>query len=254
MFVCKINFSDVIDDSYGFGLCCMFGFWGIMVLGIGVVIGIGIFVVIGIVVVEYVGLVVLIFFILVVICSVFSVLCYVEFVMFILVFGSFYFYVYVMLGELVVWFIGWNMVLEYGILVLVVVVSWIGYFISLFDYVGIYLFVLFIEVLLVFIGGYLVVMGYLFNLLVVVIVLVFIWFCYVGICELLGLNILMVLLKVGLILMIIIVGVCYVNIDNWYFFIFELKGDGEFGWFGIFCGVVMVFFVYIGFEVIFIVV
>lgn len=72
-------------------------------------------------------------FVLVVICCVFCVLVYVEFVLMVLVFGSVYIYIYVIFGEFLVWFIGWMLVFEYGVFVLVVVVSWIGYFFSLFS-------------------------------------------------------------------------------------------------------------------------
>ena len=244
----KTNFSDVIDDSHGPGLRRTLGPWGITALGIGAVIGTGIFVVTGTAAAEHAGPAVLISFILAAICSAFSALCYAEFATLIPVSGSSYSYAYATLGELVAWFIGWNMVLEYGISASAVAASWTGYFTSLLDHVGIHLPVSLTEAPLAFTGGHLVATGHLLNLPAVAIVLALTWLCYVGIRESSGLNTLMVLLKVGLILMIIIAGARYVNTDNWHPFIPEPKGDGEFGWSGIFRGAAMVFFAYIGFE------
>ncbi len=244
----KTNFSDIIDDSHGPGLRRTLGPWGITALGIGAVIGTGIFVVTGTAAAEHAGPAVLISFVLAAICSAFSAVCYAEFATLIPVSGSSYSYAYATLGELVAWFIGWNMVLEYGISASAVAASWTGYFTSLLDHIGIHLPVAFTEAPLAFTDGHLVTTGRLLNLPAIAIVLALTWLCYVGIRESSGLNTLMVLLKVGLIVMIIIAGARYVNPANWHPFIPEQQGDGEFGWSGVFRGAAMVFFAYIGFE------
>ena len=53
--------------------------------------------------------------------------------------GSSYSYAYATLGEIVAWFIGWNMVLEYGVSASAVAVSWTGYFTSLLDHLGLHI-------------------------------------------------------------------------------------------------------------------
>ena len=63
----------------------------------------------------------------------FAGLCYAEFAAMIPVSGSAYSYSYATLGEVVAWFIGWNLVLEYLFAVATVSVGWSGYVVSLLD-------------------------------------------------------------------------------------------------------------------------
>jgi len=244
----KTDFSND-EDAHAPALRRTLGPWGITALGIGAVIGTGIFVVTGTAAAEHAGPAVLISFILAGLCSGFSALCYAEFATLIPISGSSYSYAYATLGELVAWFIGWNMVLEYGISASAVATSWTGYFTSLLhDTAGITLPAALTNAPLAFTKGQLVATGALFNLPAVVLVLALTWLCYVGIRESSGLNALMVILKVGLIVVIIIACARFVNPDNWHPFVPEPQGDGEFGWSGIFRGAAMVFFAYIGFE------
>ena len=53
--------------------------------------------------------------------------------------GSAYTYTYATLGELTAWFIGWMLVLEYGVSASAVAVSWTGYLLSLLEHANIYL-------------------------------------------------------------------------------------------------------------------
>lgn len=125
---CIKNVDYMICMGYSnMGLKKVFGFFDLIFLGVGVIIGIGIFVLIGIGV-FIVGLVLMLFFIFVVFVCGFVVLCYVEFVLIIFVLGFIYMYVYVMMGELVVWIIGWDLMFEYGLVIFVVLVGWFGYF------------------------------------------------------------------------------------------------------------------------------
>jgi APA family basic amino acid/polyamine antiporter len=45
--------------------------------------------------------------------------------------GGIYTYSYAILGELVAWMIGWDLILEYGLVTSAVSVGWSGYFQSL---------------------------------------------------------------------------------------------------------------------------
>ncbi len=246
LFAKKTDFS--IDQSQGPQLRRTLGPWGITALGIGAVIGTGIFVVTGTAAAEHAGPAVLISFILAAICSGFTALCYAEFATLIPISGSSYSYAYATLGELVAWFIGWNMVLEYGISASAVATSWTGYFASLLNHVGLHLPAVLSDAPFAFTHGHLVTTGHFFNLPAVLLVLALTWLCYVGIRESSGLNFFMVLLKVGLIVVIIIAGARYIDPANWHPFIPENTGPGEFGWSGIMRGAAMVFFAYIGFE------
>ena len=243
----KTDFSND-DSAHGPALRRTLGPWGITALGIGAVIGTGIFVVTGTAAAEHAGPAVLLSFVIAAICSGFSALCYAEFATLIPISGSSYSYAYASLGELAAWFIGWNMVAEYGISASAVAASWTGYFTSLLDHMGVHLPIALTEAPLAFTDGHLVATGHLFNLPAVAIVMALTWLCYIGIRESSGLNALMVLVKVGLIVIVVIAGYRYVNPENWHPFIPEAQGDGKYGWSGIMRGAAMVFFAYIGFE------
>ena len=244
----KTDFSDADDESHGPTLRRTLGPWGITALGIGAVIGTGIFVVTGQAAADHAGPAVLISFILAAICSGFTALCYAEFATLIPISGSSYSYAYATLGELVAWFIGWNMVLEYGISASAVAASWTGYFVSLLDHVGIHLPQSLTEAPLAYTNGHLVTTGHLFNLPAVAIVLALTWVCYVGIRESAGINLGMVILKVGLIIIVVVAGYRYIDTANWHPFIPKQEGPDKYGWAGIMRGAAMVFFAYIGFE------
>ncbi|HEY9133351.1 MAG TPA: amino acid permease [Dyella sp.] len=244
----KIDFSDADSEAHGPTLRRSLGPWGITALGIGAVIGTGIFVVTGQAAADHAGPAVLLSFVLAAICSGFTALCYAEFATLIPISGSSYSYAYATLGELVAWFIGWNMVLEYGISASAVAASWTGYFVSLLDHIGIHLPKALTEAPLAYTNGHLVSTGHLFNLPAVAIVLALTWLCYVGIRESAGINLGMVILKVGLIIVVVVAGYRYVDPSLWHPFIPQNQGPGKYGWEGIMRGAGMVFFAYIGFE------
>jgi len=134
----KTDFSDA-DATEGPCLKRTLGPWGLTALGIGAVIGGGIFVITGQAAAEHAGPAIVLCFIMAAVCCSFTALCYAEFATLIPMSGSSYSYAYATLGELVAWFIGWNMVLEYGVSASAVAVSWTGYFTSLLDHFGIHL-------------------------------------------------------------------------------------------------------------------
>src|SRR5262245_9235758 len=121
----KTDFSDVDADS-GPKLTRTLGPWGITALGIGAVIGGGIFVITGQAAAEHAGPAILISFVIAALCCSFAAVCYAEFATLIPISGSSYSYAYATLGEFAAWFIGWNMVLEYGVSASAVAVSWTG--------------------------------------------------------------------------------------------------------------------------------
>ena len=221
---------------------------GLTAIGIGAVIGGGIFVITGQAAAEHAGPAVLLAFILAAVGCSFTALCYAEFATLIPMSGSSYSYAYATLGELAAWFIGWNMVLEYGVSASAVAVSWTGYFTSLLDDFGLHLPHAFTNAPFAYTDNALVATGDFINLPAVAIVLLLTWLCYVGIRESANTNTAMVILKVALILLVIGVGWHYVNPALWHPFIPENAGPGKFGWSGVLRGASMVFFAYIGFE------
>ncbi len=244
----KTDFSQTDDGQHGPALKRTLGPWGLTALGIGAVIGGGIFVITGQAAAEHAGPAIILAFVIAAICCSFTALCYAEFATLIPMSGSSYSYAYATLGELVAWFIGWNMVLEYGVSASAVAVSWTGYFVSLLDHVGIHLPAVLTNAPLAYTDGHLVTTGALFNLPAVAVVMSLTWLCYVGIRESSGANLVMVIFKVALIVLVIAAGWHYVNPALWHPFIPASQGPEKYGWAGIMRAATLVFFAYIGFE------
>ena len=243
----KTDFS-AAEAGDGPALKRTLGPWGLTALGIGAVIGGGIFVITGQAAAEHAGPAIVLAFIIAAVCCSFTALCYAEFATLIPMSGSSYSYAYATLGELAAWFIGWNMVLEYGVSASAVAVSWTGYFTSLLDHFGLHLPAALTNAPLAFSNDHLVATGALFNLPAVAIVLALTWLCYIGIRESSGANTAMVALKVALIVIVIVAGWHYVDPKLWHPFIPTAQGPEKYGWGGIMRAATLVFFAYIGFE------
>lgn len=80
------------------------------------------------------------------------------------------------------------------------------------------------------------------NLLVVIVILIIIWLLLRGMKESKCVNNIMVLIKIGIVVLFIVVGVFYVKLENWILFVL-------YGLSGVFVGGVVVFFVFLGFDV-----
>ena len=232
-------------DADGLSLHRTLGKWGLTALGIGAVIGGGIFVITGQAAADHAGPAIMLSFVLAAICCTFCALAYAEFASMVPVSGSAYTYTYATLGELAAWFIGWMLVLEYGVSASAVAVSWTGYFLSLLEHFDIYLPAALVQAPL---DSKLQPTGAIANLPAAAIVLLLTWVCYIGIRKSSGMNTAMVLLKTGLIVLVIVAGWQYVDPTHWEPFIPANEGPGRFGWEGVLRGASMVFFAYIGFE------
>src|SRR4051812_42128827 len=115
------------------------GPWGLTAIGIGAVIGGGIFAMTGHAAAEHAGPAIMLSFVLAAICCTFCALCYAEFAAMVPVSGSAYSYTYATLGEGAAWFIGWMLILEYGISASAVAASFTGYLNSFLDHMGVHL-------------------------------------------------------------------------------------------------------------------
>src|SRR5690349_24847394 len=115
------------------------GLWQLTAIGIGGIIGVGIFVLAGQQAAANAGPAVALSFIIAGFGSACAALCYAEFAGLIPVTGSAYTYGYAVLGEFVAWTIGWDLLLEYALIVAVVAIGWSGYVQSLLDAAGLHL-------------------------------------------------------------------------------------------------------------------
>jgi basic amino acid/polyamine antiporter, APA family len=103
------------------------GLWQLTGIGLGGIIGAGIFVLTGVVAATQAGPAVSLSYVIAGIASAAAALCYAEFAGMIPAAGSAYTYGYAALGEIVAWVIGWDLLLEYALVVAVVSIGWSGY-------------------------------------------------------------------------------------------------------------------------------
>ena len=226
------------------------------VFGVGVIIGAGIFVLTGAAAATRAGPAVAISFVIAAVACGLAALCYAEFASTVPVSGSAYTFSYTSLGELIAWIIGWDLILELALGAAAVASGWSGYFASFMDDIGIDL------------PDW--VTGTHHNLAAAVIVLLLTSILIAGIRLSAQFNAVVVVIKVSIVLLVIVVGATYVKTGNWDPFIPASKpGDATsgidktplidailgqpqsaFGVSGIVTGAALVFFAFIGFDVV----
>jgi basic amino acid/polyamine antiporter, APA family len=239
------------------------GKWSLTAIGIGGIIGGGIFVLTGTAAHYHAGPALALSFVVAGIGCVFAALCYSEFASMLPVEGSAYAYAYGTIGELFAWIIGWGLILEYAMGAMTVAVSWSGYFNKLLHLFGVSMpYYLtndpFSAKQYAIDNNVAEPSSFAFNLPAFLITWLVTWVLVKGIKEATNTNNLIVILKLSAILFIIIVGVFFINVDNWHPFIPEPEmvkhADGSmkeaYGIKGILSGAAAIFFAYIGFDVV----
>jgi basic amino acid/polyamine antiporter, APA family len=108
------------------------GVFDLLIFGVGVIIGAGIFVVTGTVAKTNAGPAITISFAIAGLACALAALCYAEFASTLPVAGSAYTFSYASFGELVAWIIGWDLVLEFTIGAAALSTSFSGYFQEVF--------------------------------------------------------------------------------------------------------------------------
>jgi len=219
-------------------------------IGLGSMIGTGIFVLTGTVAAVHTGPAVTLAFLLAALGCGLAALCYAELAAMIPVSGSAYSYTYATLGEGLAWFVGWNLALEYMMSAAAVAVSWSGYVVNLVEEFGLQIPDAFSNAPL---GkgpdGHLAPTGALINLPAVLIIGLLSWVCYRGVRETAQLNNAMVIIKIGIIVLFILVGISFIDTANWRPYLPANTGErGDFGWSGVLTGAGIIFFAYIGFD------
>ncbi|MBU3158701.1 amino acid permease [Clostridium frigoris] len=200
-------------------------------LGIGAVVGTGIFVSTG-VGAHLAGPAVVLSFIVAAIISALCALTYSELATMFPVAGSTYAYSYVAFGELIAWIIGWDLMLEYLVSSAAVASGWSGTFVGLLSSAGLNLPTAIIKTPSA--GGFI-------DLPAVLITMFVTWILFIGIKESAKLNNKIVMVKVGVIILFVILGVFHINVANY-------KPFAPFGWSGVMAGASIIFFAYIGFD------
>jgi APA family basic amino acid/polyamine antiporter len=228
------------------------GAFNLVAIGIGVIIGAGLFSLTGIAAANHAGPAVTLSFIIAAVGCAFSALCYAEFAAMVPVSGSAYTYAYATLGELFAWIIGWDLVLEYSVGAATVAISWSQYLNRFLSYYGLHLppqlMLSPFETATAANGA--VVSGFV-NLPAVLIVVAITAIIIRGTSGSALFNAIVVALKVLVVLVFIALGWQYIDPANYQPYIPANTGTfGEFGWSGVLRGAGVVFFVFIGFDIV----
>ncbi|GAA0711960.1 amino acid permease [Dokdonella soli] len=221
------------------------GVWQLTAIGIGGIIGVGVFVLAGQQAALNAGPAVALAFIIAGIASAAAALCYAEFAGLIPVTGSAYTYSYATLGELVAWLIGWDLLLEYALIVAVVAIGWSGYVQSALASAGLSL--------PVWAQGAIGTgEGRVFNLIAALVTLAVATLLVMRTEWGARFNTVVVAVKVAAVALVIGVGVFYVNPANWHPFVPERvigpDGIGHFGLKGVATAAAVVFFAVFGYD------
>ncbi len=228
--------------------------WDLVGLGLGAIIGAGIFATVGTAAAGDAARpgagpgIVLSFVLTAAVCGL-AALCYAEMAAMVPIAGSAYTYAYATLGELFAWIIGWDLIIEYAVGNVAVAISWSGYFVELLRGLGVVVppwactdlrsALASPEVLAEaprFLGIPIVV-----NLPAMGIVLLLTWLLVRGVRESSRTNAVMVVIKLAVLAFFVLVGLFYVQPENYRPFLPN-------GWRGVWSGAAIVFFAYIGFD------
>ncbi len=228
------------------------------VFGIGVVIGAGIFTVTGIAARNNAGPAVTISFVIAAVCCALAALCYAEFASTVPVSGSAYTFSYASLGEIVAWIIGWDLIMEMLLAASLVAQGWSFYLATFLKNIGI--------TVPAAIG-----VESKFNLLAFLLVLALMVLVALGIKESMRVNMALVAVKLFIVLFVIFAGLGYIKTANYTPFVPEAvpaSASGgsamtaplvqtlfgfsptTYGIGGIIAAAAIVFFAYIGFDVV----
>ncbi|MGO3886185.1 MAG: amino acid permease [Mycetocola sp.] len=235
------------------------GTWDIMIMGVAVAVGAGIFSVGAKAAASYAGPSVSLSFVLAALICGLAIMCYAEFASTVPVAGSAYTFTYATLGELLAWIIGWDLILEMLTAAAVVAKYWGIYLSTVFE-----------------IGGWdvpatLSIFGVQLTWGPFLIVAVFTILLVLGTKLSSRVSSIFTVIKVAIVLFVIVAGLFYINGDNYSPFIPPAvpAADGEadvmtqslfafisgqppaqYGVFGMLSAMALVFFAFIGFDVV----
>lgn len=227
--------------------------WDLTVFGVSVVIGAGIFTITASTAGNLTGPAISIAFVIAAIACGLAALCYAEFASTVPVAGSAYTFSYATFGEFAAWIIGWDLILEFAVASAVVAKGWSSYLGTVFGFGG----------GIADFGGLEIDWGALVIIALVTILLV------VGTKLSAHFSLVITVIKVSVVLLVVVVGAFYIKAANYTPFIppneagegasgadqslFSLltgAAGSHYGWYGVLAGASIVFFAFIGFDVV----
>jgi basic amino acid/polyamine antiporter, APA family len=227
--------------------------WDLVVFGVAVVIGAGIFTVTASTTGDITGPAIWISFVIAAITCALAALCYAEFASTVPVAGSAYTFSYATFGEFLAWIIGWNLLLELAIGAAVVSKGWSSYLGTVFG----------------FAGGTVKLGGVDFDWGALLIVAVLATLIALGTKLSSRFSAVVTGIKVSVVVFVVAVGAFYIKPANYSPFIPkpEMGSDASginqsvlslltgahsshYGWYGVLAGASVVFFAFIGFDIV----
>ncbi|AUH68221.1 amino acid permease [Gordonia sihwensis] len=228
--------------------------WDLTVFGVAVVVGAGIFTLTARTAGNVAGPSVSLAFVLAAIACGLAALCYAEFASTVPVAGSAYTFSYATFGEFVAWIIGWDLILEFALAASVVAKGWSSY---LGNVIG--------AGNNVFVIG-----GHTYDWGAAVLIAVLITLLVLGTKLSSRVSVIITAIKVAVVLLVIIVGAFYITGKNYSPYVPPAKpgestGTGihqtlfswatgatgsQYGWYGLLAAASLVFFAFIGFDVV----
>jgi APA family basic amino acid/polyamine antiporter len=227
--------------------------WDLAVFGVSVVIGAGIFTITASTAGNLTGPAVSVSFVIAAIACGLAALCYAEFASTVPVAGSAYTFSYATFGEFVAWIIGWDLILEFAVAAAVVAKGWSSYLGTVFGFGG----------GSAEIAGLQLDWGALLILALVTVILA--W----GTKLSAGISLAITVIKVAVVLLVVAVGAFYIKAENFTPFVPPAQaseggpgtdqsllslltgaGGSTYGWYGVLAGASIVFFAFIGFDIV----
>ncbi|TSD97351.1 amino acid permease [Skermania sp. ID1734] len=227
--------------------------WDLTIFGVAVVIGAGIFTLTANVAGNVAGPAVSVAFVIAAIACALAALCYAEFASTVPVAGSAYTFSYATFGELIAWIIGWDLTLEFALGVSVVAKGWSLY---LGEVIG-------TSATSVHLGGVTIDWGAVLIIAILTVLLA------TGTKLSSRVSAVITAIKIAVVLLVIIVGAAYIKVDNYspyippshggagkeglhqsLFSFVTGAGNSTFGWYGLLAAASLVFFAFIGFDIV----
>jgi basic amino acid/polyamine antiporter, APA family len=224
----------------------------LLLIGIASIVGAGIFVLTGTAAAQYAGPGIVISLILAAAACLCAALCYAEFAAIIPDSGGAYNYAYATLGELPAWIIGWMLVLEYLFSASVIAIGWSGYFSAFLHNLGLDIPAAWTHSTLERASsGGVELSGAIVDAPAAGITLAMSALLLCGIRESAIVSNILVMLKIGVVVLVILFGMGYVDVANWVPLIPANTGAfGDYGWSGVMRGAGVVFYAYLGFDIV----
>lgn len=207
----------------------------LVMLGIGGTIGAGIFVITGKAAATMAGPAIIFSFIFAAVAVGISALVYAELSSSIPVSGGAYSYTYTAMGEFVAWIVGWNLILEYGLIVPAVSTGWSGYFRGFIEQA------FHIKFDPAICGAFDPSKGHYIDLFAFLMTIAVFGLLTLGIKKSSTTNTVIVSIKLAVLALFIFVGFKYINFDN-------LTNFMPFGWSGVLAATSLMVFAYLGFD------